>query len=218
MFNPAKGPRPANDVAPPAPGDHARDEMKLVARAARAGDERAVRTLLSGLGPAMLRVIRKILGGTDRDEHDVLQDAMFGLMKGLGGFREECSVMHFACRVAVMTALAARRQRRARGWVAEAQEPGDVVERVPSRAPDPAAEAEAAARRAVLWRLLDALPVAQAEALALHCVEGFTVEEVAAACGCPTETVKSRLRTSKAALRGTIATDLVARDLLMRGP
>jgi RNA polymerase sigma factor (sigma-70 family) len=218
VFKPAKGPRPANDVVPPTPGDHARDDMRLVARAARTGDERAVRTLLSGVGPAMLRVIRKILGATDRDEHDVLQEAMFGLLRGLGGFREECSVMHFACRVAVMTALAARRQRRARGWGGEAQESGDVVERVPSGAPDPAAEAEAAARRAVLWRLLDALPVAQAEALALHCIEGFTVEEVAAACGCPTETVKSRLRTSKAALRGTIATDLVARDLLMRGP
>jgi RNA polymerase sigma factor (sigma-70 family) len=213
----AKAGRPANDVGVPGTGSAPRDELSLLALAAQAGDSKAIRTLLGGLGPAMLRVIRKILGESNLDVNDVLQDSMFGLVKALGGFRQECSVMHFACRVAVMTSLAARRQRRSRGWVAPVPLSSEV-DLVPTPASDPATEAEAAARRTVLWRLLEDLPTTQAEALALHCVEGFTVEEIAAAESCPVETVKSRLRLAKATLRSRIAEDLTARDLLTREP
>lgn len=213
----AKLARPANDVGLPGIDREPRDELNFLARAAHAGDPQAMRTLLSSLGPAMLRVIRKILGESHLDASDVLQDSMFGLVKGLGGFRQECSVMHFACRVAVMTSLAARRERRRRGWV-DPSPLSPEVDQVPTRAPDPAALTEAAARRAVLWRLLEELPTTQAEALALHCVEGFTVEEVAAAEGCPIETVRSRLRLAKATLRCRIAEDLAARDLLTGEP
>jgi RNA polymerase sigma-70 factor (ECF subfamily) len=205
---------PANDVGP---SGEPRDEIKLLARAARAGDVRAARTLLNGLGPTMLRVIRKVVGESRTDAHDVLQDAMFGLMKGLAGFREECSVTHFACRIAVMTALAARRQLRRRGGDETPVSFSDLGD-LRSNAPDPAAEAEAAARRAVLWRLLDELPQVQAEALALRCIEGFSIDEIAAASGCPIETVKSRLRLAKATLRSRIAADGSARDLFAREP
>lgn len=205
---------PANDVGPTR---EPRDEIKLLARAARSGDVRAARTLLNGLGPTMLRVIRKVVGESQADANDVLQEAMFGLMKGLAGFREECSVTHFACRISVMTALAARRDlRRCAGGVAAV--PFSDLDGVQTSAPDPATEAEAAARRAVLWRLLDELPPAQAEALALRCIEGFSIEEIAAASGCPVETVKSRLRLAKATLRSRIAADLSARDLFGREP
>jgi RNA polymerase sigma factor (sigma-70 family) len=205
---------PANDVEP---SGERRDEIMLLARAARSGDVRAVRTLLNGLGPTMLRVIRRVIGASRADANDVLQDAMFGLMKGLAGFREECSVTHFACRISVMTALAARRHLRRRAGDEAAVSFSDL-DAIRSTAPDPAAEAEAAARRAVLWRLLDELPQAQAEALALRCIEGFSIDEIAAASGCPLETVKSRLRLAKATLRSRIAADLSARDLFGREP
>jgi RNA polymerase sigma-70 factor (ECF subfamily) len=165
----------------------------------------------------MLRAIRKIVGRSQLDANDILQDSMLGLVKGLGGFREECSVTHFACRVAVMTALTARRNLRARGRSDVAPTTLEL-DLLPTGAPDPAVEAESAARRAVLWRLLDELPAPQSEALALHCIEGFTVEEVAAAGGCPIETARSRLRLAKSALRGRIAEDLAARDLFTREP
>ena len=214
MFRFAKIALPANEVGvSPAP----RDEIKLLARSVQSGDSRAARTLLNGLGPVMLRVIRKVIGQAHCDANDVLQDAMLGLMKGLASFREECSVMHFACRVAVITALAARRQQRRRGGDEPAPRPSDL-DGLPAGALDPAEEAEAAARRAVLWRLLDELPVKQAEALALHCVEGFSIDEVASAEGCPAETVRSRLRLAKASLRTRIAEDLSARDFFTREP
>ena len=216
MFRLAQGARPANDVSRGGTGDHERrDKMGAVARAAASGSPRAAHTLLVGVGPAMLRVIRKVLGDAGGDAKDVLQDSMVALMKALGGFREECSVTHFACRVAVMTALAWRRRVRHQ----EGTEPGFPVTNLGSLATpdcDPAAAAEVAARRSVLWRLLDELPALQAEALALHCMEGFTVEEVAAATGSPMETVKSRLRIGKSTLRARITEDLTARDLFGR--
>jgi RNA polymerase sigma-70 factor (ECF subfamily) len=52
--------------------------------------------------------------------------------------------------------------------------------------------------------LLDELPPAQAEVLVFHCALGFTVEEVASAVGRPAETVRSRLRLAKQALREKI--------------
>jgi len=64
---------------------------------------------------------------------------------------------------------------------------------------------DAAARgREALGRLLDDLPTSQAEALVLHVALGFTVEEVAAAVGRSVETVRSRLRLAKQAVRDRI--------------
>ena len=56
----------------------------------------------------------------------------------------------------------------------------------------------------MLRRLLDELPVAQAEALTLHVVMGYTVEETSAAVGATVNTVRSRLRRGLAALRNCL--------------
>jgi RNA polymerase sigma-70 factor (ECF subfamily) len=70
-------------------------------------------------------------------------------------------------------------------------------------------------RRQHKWRaLLTELPPPQAEALVLRAVEGFTLEEIAQLTGVPIETVRSRLRLAKAALRDRIANDATLADLL----
>jgi len=72
----------------------------------------------------------------------------------------------------------------------------------------------ASRRRGVLRRLCDELPSPQSEALVLHCVLGMTVEEVASAAGCPRNTVKSRLRLAKEALRERIQSDSALEEML----
>ena len=52
--------------------------------------------------------------------------------------------------------------------------------------------------------LLLTLPAPQAEALALHCVGGCTLAEIATATNAPLQTVKSRLRLARRALRLTL--------------
>jgi RNA polymerase sigma-70 factor (ECF subfamily) len=59
-------------------------------------------------------------------------------------------------------------------------------------------------RRELLRELLEDLPEEQAEALALRVVMGWSLEEVAQASGAPVNTVRSRVRLAKEALRQRI--------------
>ena len=72
----------------------------------------------------------------------------------------------------------------------------------------------ASRRRRAVGELLSELPAPQAEALALHCVLGFTVSETAVACGVPENTVRSRLVTAKAALKKRLGEDAALREEL----
>lgn len=201
-----RAPRVTTDIA----GD---DLAPLVGRLrADRRDVVAERALLGAVAPRMLRTIRRVLGPAHPEREDVLQEALLGFVRALGSFRGECTVVHFSCRVAVLTAM--NHRRRAQLYASDAA----ALETVPAAQLDPAERAEASARAAALGRVLDALPGAQAEALALHCVEGFTVEEIARACGAPVETVRSRLRLAKAALRARLANDRAAVELLQERP
>ena len=66
--------------------------------------------------------------------------------------------------------------------------------------------------------LLLTLPAAQAEALALHCVGGCTLAEIAEATHAPLQTVKSRLRLARQALRLTLAGKPALLELLESEP
>jgi RNA polymerase sigma factor (sigma-70 family) len=191
------------------------DELVTLARQAAARDGQAMRRLLLAVGPAMLRAVGKVLGPRATDAEDVMQEAAEGLITALASFKGECTVLHFACRVAVYSALAWRRKVSFRArWVVD--EP-DADERAPSAAPSPADAALAARRRIALEMVLDELPPPQAEVLVLHCALDFTVDEIAAAVGRPAETIRSRLRLGKRALRERIgASSELAEILEMR--
>ena len=86
------------------------DALAGLARRVVAGDQKATRSLLAAVGPAMLRAIRKVLARRTPDVEDVAQEAMEALVAALPTFRGECTLLHFAWRVAVLTALANRRR------------------------------------------------------------------------------------------------------------
>jgi RNA polymerase sigma-70 factor (ECF subfamily) len=182
------------------------DVLAGVVRAALASDQAAIRTLLVTVGPHLLRVVRKVLGARHPDVDDVVQDSAFAVLDALPAYRGECSVLHFVCRVAFLTAMAQRRRDAARKR-ASVRDDDVLVDLLPgaSEGPDAALAQRVAAQ--ALRELLDALPMEQAEALALHCALGYTVAEVAALCGAPVETVRSRLRLAKHALRERILGD-----------
>ena len=176
--------------------------VELAGRAA-AGEKRAVRALLTATGPAMLRAIRKVLGRSTPDVEDVAQEAMQALLAALPAFRGECTVMHFAWRVAVLTALANRRRLDLRAQYA-ADTFDQALEETTAGEPSPAEAMLLRGRREALRTLLDELPANQAEVLVLHAALGFTIEEVADAVGRPAETIRSRLRLAKQLLRQRI--------------
>ncbi len=178
-------------------------DLQELGRRAAAGEKKATRALLVAVGPAMLRAVRKVLARSTPDVEDVLQEAMEALVSALPRFRGECTVLHFAWRVAVLTALANRRRLDLRAqWTVDAE--ALLLAEPVAGDPSPAEEAALRDRRAALGTLLDELPAAQAEVLVLHAALGFTVEEIAGAIGRPAETVRSRLRLAKQALRERI--------------
>ncbi len=179
------------------------DPLRTLATRASRGEPAAEQTLLMAVGPAMLRVVRRILGTRHPEVQDVCQEAAVALLSALPRFAGQCTVRHFACRVAVLTAMNARRRAGNRGSVTGIDLQEDAVDEGLS----PVEIAEAARRRALLRQLLDELPWSQAEALGLHIVLGYTVEETANAVGVAPNTVRSRLRRALAALRQRINAD-----------
>ena len=180
------------------------DELARVASAASAGDRGAIRALLVALGPHLLRTVRSVLGRDSSDVDDVAQEAALVVLGALPGFRGEGSVVRFAVRTAVLVAMNARRKRatmkRGRGVT------DDVPDIEALAAPSDSPEQRVASARAAsaVRALLATLPAAQAEALALHCIAGCSLAEIAAATNAPQETVKSRLRLARQALRRTL--------------
>src|SRR3954465_6189597 len=69
-----------------------------------------MRRLIVAVGPAMLRVIRTIVGPNVADAEDVLQDASEAFLTAIGSFKGRGSVLHFACRGAGFPARGGRRR------------------------------------------------------------------------------------------------------------
>jgi len=189
------------------------DELLPLTQAAIEGDAVALRSLLTILGPTILRVARRVVGGAHPDLEDVAQECAVEFVNALRSFRGESSTWHFAARVALRCAMNARRRQGAGKRNQGLPDSMDVDETESDSSPP---DAVAASRASVLVAraLCEALPPAQAEALALHCVHGYTMSEVAAICGAPLETVRSRLRKAKSALVASALADPRLRDLV----
>lgn len=132
-------------------------------------------------------------------------------IEALGSFRCQCTVLHFVWRVAALTAMNARRRLQLRAQIAQGPA---AVDGVGSEAPSPLGSVLSVRRREAFRSLLDELPPAQSEVLALHVVLGFTIAEVAEAAGVPANTVRSRLLSAKAALRKRLGEDPELYDLV----
>ena len=191
--------------------DQPPDELAELVASVERGDRAALRTFLSAIVPHLLRVVRRVLGPGHPDLEDVAQEAAYGVVDALPRFRGEGTVLHFACRTAVLTAMNARRRDRTRkrDRVRDALD----IDSLATGEPNPEARAVQGSLAPIVRQLLDVLPDSMAEALALHAVLGYTVAEIAEAAGIPNETVRSRLRLAKRALRKHILADGTLREV-----
>jgi RNA polymerase sigma factor (sigma-70 family) len=177
--------------------------MELARRAAE-GDVSATRKLLEVVAPRMTRVVQVVLGGGHADVDDVVQQSLIALVQALPSFRGECEPSHYGSRIAVRTAVAARK--RARTMQARRDDAVDTDALVSSNAM-PGEIAHAARRKKIVLELLAEIPDEQAESMAMRFVLGWSLEEVASATRAPVNTVRSRLRLAKEALRKRIESD-----------
>ncbi len=137
------------------------------------------------------------MGPASADLDDAVQQSLVALVHALPAFRGECALAGYACRIAYRTALAVRK--RVRG-TRVGEELDALDERQLPASPAP----ESARRTELLRQLLESLPPEQGEALALRTMLGWSLEEIADSSGVPLNTVRSRLRLAKEALRERI--------------
>ncbi len=176
------------------------DALAALADAAARGERAAVRAFLVSIGPQLLRVVRRVLGVNHPAVDDVLQESAFAVVDALPRRRRESTVLHFACRIAVLTALNVRRREAARKR--HAVRAGELeVDELATEAPAPDVALAEQSSVALVLGLMDSLPIGQAEVLALHCVLGYTLQEVAETADLPLKTVRSRVRVARQALR-----------------
>ena len=186
------------------------EDLTALAKRAGAGDVAATTQLLRQVAPEMFRVVRGVMGGQLADVEDATQQALVGLVHALPAFRGDCSPAGYACRIAFRTALAQRRkairERKRADLTANADSWSSERERD--------CVSEAKSRMELLRGLLETLPTEQAEALCLRTMLGWSLPEIAEASGAPLNTVRSRLRLAKEALRGRIEADPGLADAL----
>ncbi len=174
------------------------EQAMRLARQAAAGDLPAAQLLLTLLWPSISRVVAGVMGASHPDVDDAIQQTLIAVVRALPAFRGECHPAGFACRIAARTASRARRRTR------QAQVLRDDFARLADLDPDVESAGEVAEgeRRRRIWRdLLDELPEEQAETLVMRVLMGWSLEEVATATGVPLNTVRSRVRLAKEALR-----------------
>ncbi len=187
------------------------DADTTLALQAGAGDLEATTALLRRLGPRLKRVVAMVLGGGHAEFDDVVQQSMIAVVQALPAYRAESQPASYASRIAARTAVAAKRRcsvslRRHQQMALDAPDVTPV--------PTPSDESAAARRRRVTRELLDELSLEQAETLALRFMLGCSLGEVAEATQVPVNTVRSRLRLAKAALRKRIESDARLADEL----
>lgn len=170
-------------------------------------DPKALRQLVDGVAPDVLRVIGLIVGAGSSDVDDLTQEALLAFVRSLPQFRGECTLRRYARRIAARTAMTNRRRAARKAAHHERWQQGELGE------PGIAASSSSERRRAILRELLIELPEAQAEVLVLRIVLGCSLREIAGATGAPLNTVRSRLRIAKEALRRRITDDPMLREL-----
>jgi RNA polymerase sigma-70 factor, ECF subfamily len=186
-------------------------ELTALARLAGSGDPAATRRFLDRVWPALSRVVNSVLGARHPDVDDVIQNSLIAVLQALAAFRGECHPAGYASRIALHVALRARRNaavRRARSQSLL------LISAADSDAHWPGCDVTAERRKRVLRDLLTDLPEEQADALALRVMLGWSLEDVAQATGAPLNTVRSRVRLAKEALRRRVEADPVLADQL----
>lgn len=196
-FEPKTAPKPTLAPGLPSNEERARD----LANRAAAGDLAATQEFLAYVWPTLTRVAAGVLGARHAELDDAVQQSMIALVRALPAFRGECHPAGYASRITLRVALRVRRNLK-RDSVRREElgqfGPADDLE------PDANDDALGSRRRELLRELLEDLPEEQAEALTLRVVMGWSLEEVAQASGAPVNTVRSRVRLAKEALRARI--------------
>lgn len=169
-------------------------ETQLI-QSAKRGDGSAIQALYRLHAGRVYALVRRLAGEDDLAE-DWAQEAWIRVVRALPGFREESRFSTWLHRIAVNTALHARRSRERRAGREEPLE--DDLHTARQTGGD-------ALLRMRLERAMERLPEGMRRVLVLHDVEGYTHEEIGEMLGIAAGTCKSQLFKARARMRGMLA-------------
>jgi RNA polymerase sigma-70 factor, ECF subfamily len=188
------------------------DDSELLA-SIRAGDPDAATALHDRLRPVAERAVRRLLGASDRDREDLVQQSMIEVVTTIERFRGECPLDAWASTVAAHVVYKHLRRRIVERRIFESlRSDDDAVATSRSLAGDVAA-------RSALNRVLshlDAIDEAKAWAYVLHDVCGYDLREVAQITETSVAAAQSRLVRGRRELMEKLAADPELSEMMSR--
>lgn len=166
--------------APPELGD------EDLVREALAGDARALRAIWDRYAPLARRVVGRSLG-PQWDVEDIVQDVFLALFKNLRVVRDPSALRAFVISICVRSVRQELRKKRVRRLIGLS--PTHELDELRSVSVDH----EARQTLLGLYRALERLPFRERTAFALRHIEGMELDDVAAALGVSTPTVRRSL-------------------------
>jgi RNA polymerase sigma-70 factor (ECF subfamily) len=164
--------------------------------AAKAGDPDGIRRFLEAVEPWVARTCRGVLGAGHPDVDDAVQECLLAAVKALGKYRFQGDVRHFVGKIALRMAIAIKRRSTARWRHQQRLGAEPTLEALPMVSLEWSSDEIELVRR-----VFDQLSSEQSEAVFLRVMMGYSVEEIARMTKASTNTVKSRLRLGKDAVR-----------------
>jgi RNA polymerase sigma-70 factor (ECF subfamily) len=189
------------------------DRDRQLVELLRRGEPAAAERLVAIYGDRAYRLAVRITGnGADAEE--VVQDALWTVVRKIDGFRGDSAFGSWFYRIVVNAACQKLRRRRATradvslDEVATAfDEHGESVVDWSARVEDPALQSDL---RRLLTAAIDELPADYRTAVVLRDVEGLSNHEVSAMLGITVANVKTRVHRARLFLRKRLATHLDA--------
>jgi RNA polymerase sigma-70 factor (ECF subfamily) len=174
---------------------------QITIEAARRGDRDAQARLLKQLQDPWFRFCLGLLGGSQEDACDAVQETALRVLRDLPRFRGESSLMTWSMGIAINVTREIKRRRTTRLPSPQQQEadPQAAIQiRGTASADERASDRES---HGLLRATLADLPERQREALVLRFFEGLSVEQTAELMGCATGTVKATVHQALRALK-----------------
>jgi RNA polymerase sigma-70 factor (ECF subfamily) len=167
-------------------------DRRLVDRVLSRGDESAFRELYRRHSPALYRLAVRLLGGSDPDAGDVVQETWCRVLEAFPRYNGTSSLRTWLAGVVVNCCREHVRSR--------VQSRNIPPLRLVPTTPPMGREVQLDIRRA-----LAGLPQGFREVLVLHDLDGYTHEEISTILGIAPGTSKSQLSRARRALRGELA-------------
>jgi RNA polymerase sigma-70 factor, ECF subfamily len=179
-----------------APADPEPQLAALVARH-RSGDTSALNALMTALYPSIYRIVYRLAGARDREQHeDLVQASLEQVCRSIDSFEGRSRVSTFVFGICHRVVARYRRYDRVRNWFRRDAEEATLPQG--SAQPDDLIDRGRAVQSA--RAALNALDGEERAAFVLHEVEELPLEDVAAVLRCSTRTVKRRLRAARSKL------------------